>query len=195
MPPIANSASPFVVAAILLLGCDGPNLPRQFLRAEDYYDHGLTLSDDGQYSEAIDRFDQAIRLDPDQVDWFRSRSIARYQVADYSGSVSDLNEAIRREPRNARALNSRAWQLATCPDVSVRSGPQAIIDANVACELSDWKIAEWIDTLAAAHAEVGNFDAAVIWQKQAMATAPDMRKRFFSQRIELYESGEPYRQH
>ena len=132
---------------------------------------------------------------PGQGDWFRNRSFARRQVVDYLGSVSDLDEAIRREPENAGALNSRAWRLATCPDASVRSGQQAIIDANLACELSDWKLAEWIDTLAAAHAEVGSFDEAVKWQQQAMASAPETRKHFFEPRIELYKSGEPYRQH
>ena len=53
-----------------------------------------------------------------------------------------------------------------------------------------------LDTLAAAYAEAGQFDSAVNAQKEAMALLQDEeRKKDFSTRLKLYESGTPYREH
>jgi hypothetical protein len=51
-----------------------------------------------------------------------------------------------------------------------------------------------LDTLAAAYAEVGNFQDAVEWEKKALALVPDDQKTPFRERLEFYERREPYRQ-
>ena len=52
----------------------------------------------------------------------------------------------------------------------------------------------WLDTLAAAYAEAGEFGKAVEWQQKAVAMAPENVKPDFRARLELYEAGKPYRQ-
>src|SRR5262249_19208480 len=62
-----------------------------------------------------------------------------------------------------------AWLWATGPD-GVRDGKRAVEAATRACELTDWKENEFLDTLAAAYAEVGDFDKAVEYQKKAVSS-------------------------
>jgi serine/threonine protein kinase len=90
-------------------------------------------------------------------------------------------------------LNAHAWRQATHPAAEVRDGPRAIENATKACELSDWKNPEHVDTLAAAYAEVGDFASAVEWQRKVLELlAEEPRPRSdFKGRLKQYESGQP----
>src|SRR5262249_50887212 len=109
------------------------------------------------------------------------------------------------------ALDRRAWIRATCPKDKYRDGVKAIEDAARACQLTDWKYPYFLDTLAAACAEAGQFDKAVEWQKKAIATLAaaygqaerqkaivaleerETRKKEFEDRLKLYQERKPYR--
>ena len=112
---------------------------------------------------------------------------------DYNQAIRDYNEAIRLDSKSP-AWNQRAWLQATCPDEKYRDGKKAVADATRACELTSWKDATNLDTLAAAYAESENFDEAVKWQEQAIAFASPAIKATFESRIVLYRDGKPYRE-
>lgn len=95
-------------------------------------------------------------------------------------------------------LEKLARLQATYPAAEFRDGPKAIENATKACELTDWKNANYVDTLAASYAEAGDFDSAVKWQKKAIElltedTSAESRSDYES-RLNLYQSGKPYRQ-
>ena len=58
--------------------------------------------------------------------------------------------------------------LGTCFEDHFRNGKWAMAEATRACELTRWRDPDCLDTLAAACAEVGDYDAAMKWQTQAI---------------------------
>ena len=68
----------------------------------------------------------------------------------------------------AVAYEMRAWLRATSPDANFRDGKQALIDAKQACKLSNDNDAQSLDTLAAAYAEVGEFESAIDAEDRAI---------------------------
>ncbi len=92
-------------------------------------------------------------------------------------------------------LNERAWSLATDADRSQRDGGEAVELATRACRGSAFEHAMYLDTLAAAYAEVGNFEEAVRWQKQAIEREGQGRySKEYRERLGLYTRKIPYHQ-
>ena len=118
-------------------------------------------------------------------------------LADFTGALRAGRTAIQSNPGNAEGYNSLAWLLATCPDATIRDGKQAVLNAQKACDLTSSKDARYLDTLAAACAEAGDFAEAVKQQQMALKSpgtfsATEMlmaRKRLLD-----YRNRRPYRE-
>ena len=89
----------------------------------------------------------------------------------------------------------RALQFNTSGDDKLRDGKRAIEYATRACELTDWKMVVYLDTLAAAYAEAGQFDEAIRFEKKVLAD-PAFDARLnpeAKRRVELYLQKKPSR--
>ena len=77
----------------------------------------------------------------------------------------------------------------------MRNGKEALEKSLRACELSSWESADIVDTLAAAYAEVGDFDRATKYQMQAinMSGVYGPARKKMQERLELYRQHKPYR--
>lgn len=117
---------------------------------------------------------------------------------------AEINQARRAEVEQLRArvdagdiaaLNVLAWMLATCGDASLRNGVEAIKLAEKAVSVTSRTNAAYLDTLAAARAETGDFTGAVRTQKEALKLATTKAERAeFGSRLRLYETNTPYRE-
>jgi TPR repeat protein len=97
------------------------------------------------------------------------------------------------ESGNASELNDIAWSLATSARTEGRDGRNAIAFAQKAVEATGRNEPNYVDTLAAAYAEAGDFQKAVAIQEEAIALLKDeAAKKDFSSRLKVYESGMPY---
>jgi tetratricopeptide (TPR) repeat protein len=134
-------------------------------------------------------------LDPKNSGVFLDRGATLEAKRDYEKALADYNEAIRLDGMNAAFHNAHGWLLATCPDAKYRNAKKAVESAKRACELTNWKDASVIDTLAAACAEAGDFDAAVKWEKKALESPSAFSKEDLErmqQRLKLYENRQAY---
>src|SRR5262249_59963477 len=63
----------------------------------------------------------------------------------------------------------RSWPERHPKDARYRDRKKAVESARKACELTDWKVPDCMDSLAAAYAETGEFTKAIEWQEKALA--------------------------
>ncbi|WP_420854429.1 sel1 repeat family protein [Shewanella zhuhaiensis] len=96
------------------------------------------------------------------------------------------------------ALGNAAWILATCPEAKYRDGSRAV---TLALKLLSENANDPtnLDNLAAAYAELGDFNNAVAAQQRAIAALEhskqtDLKAEEFHQRLKHYQQGKPYRE-
>jgi hypothetical protein len=159
----------------------------------DYSNRGFIWHAKGEHDSAFADYNEAIRLNPKNTSAYNGRGKTWSGKKEYDKAIADYAVAIRLGPNDAGAYSNRAWLLATCPDAKFRDGVRAIESATRACELSRWKDGSTLDTLAAACAEAGDFDAAVRWQEKGMLTNPEAREAYRT-RLNLYRAKKPYRE-
>lgn len=159
----------------------------------NYY-RGLAYFEKGDNDKAIADFTQAIQLDPKNADAYGRRGDAYSKQGDYDKAMADYQQAIRLNPKNVVAYHNLAWILATCPQAAFRDGKKAVENATKACELTEWKDSLYVDMLATANAEAGDFDNAVKWENQYLGTlnlrASDIADA--KERLALYQAHQPH---
>jgi len=157
---------------------------------------GIALQHLGKLDAAIASYNEATRLEPTYSRAFLDRAGVWHEKQEYAEALKDLNEAIRLDPKKFEALQLGAWILATSPQANVRDGKRAVEMAQRACELTQWKQPEYLDTLAAAHAELGQFDEAVKWQAKAIELLVARKEETVRYRnnLETYEKRLPIRE-
>jgi tetratricopeptide (TPR) repeat protein len=148
------------------------------------------------YTQAIADYTEAIKLSPGNPWLLIARAAAFESMSDYARALADYDEAIRHDPKSGEAHCGRAWLLASCPDQQLRNGRGAVESATRACELSNWKNADSIEALAAAHAEAGQFEEAIRHQETAARLITDSHAQTLCKsRLGLYKQRRPWRRY
>ncbi len=138
-----------------------------------YLGRGCVSIRERKWSQAREDMDMVVRLKPAHFTAAILRADMEERVGNHQQALDELDHLVKITEADfplecARALNGRAWLLATCPSPSFRNADQAIADAKRACKLTNWRVPDLIDTMAAAYAEAGDWDSAVRFQQQAI---------------------------
>jgi tetratricopeptide (TPR) repeat protein len=164
--------------------------------APAFSNRGLTYLVKGDAARAIEDLDQAILLAPDLADAYNNRGHAWRARGDASRAIADFSRVIQLDPKFADAYDTLALTLATSADAKVRDGKKAVAQAQRACELTSWKNAYYLNTLAAAYAEAGDLATAGAMQEKAIGLKQftPAGETAAMERLRMYRAGKPFRE-
>lgn len=160
--------------------------------------------------KAIDVMSEILDTDPKNMLALRSRGDTLLSVGDHAAAIEDYEKALEiignleltdaspeQKSEAAAVYNNLSWVLSTSPNDSVRDGQRAVELGKKAAELSDFKEAHILSTLAAGYAEVGNFDKAIEWSTKAVELGREeehAQLEQLEQELESYQQGKPWRE-
>ncbi|MEO0532036.1 MAG: tetratricopeptide repeat protein [Planctomycetota bacterium] len=149
--------------------------------------------------EAIEVLTSVLDIDPGNELALRLRGDMLLYKGDHEAAVEDFEAVLELNPLDAGVLNNYAWTLATSPFDDVRDGEKAVELATKACEVTEYGAPHILSTLAAAHAEAGDYDAAIKRSEEAVAKAEELGTLDgydgqLEAELNCYRSGEPWRE-
>lgn len=118
--------------------------------------------------QALADYQRAIALDPRSIPAYEGRGRIWRKGGENEKVVANFAALARMLPDDPIGHRELAWILATCDKDSIREGGRALREATAACELTKWADPGCLEALAAACAEVGDFESAVDWQTRAL---------------------------
>jgi tetratricopeptide (TPR) repeat protein len=155
---------------------------------------GTALQSKGDHATAIQHFDAALQSNANDAAVYYNRGRANQYTGNYAAAAKDYAESVRVNPAYLPGYNNVAWLAATCPDEKYRNGKLALEYAQKAVEITQGKVWEVLDTLAAAQAENGDLAAAVKTSEQAISLGSDAAIHGgVRDRMTLYQEGQKYR--
>ena len=167
-------------------------LKPEFMEAR--FNLASTLHSHGQLDEAIQYYLQVLSIMPKHptvhsrvADAYRARGEAAKAAKHYE-------EALRIKGDFPLALSGLASLRATSLDPKWRDGALALSLAMRACEITQYRMPQALDALAAAYAEQGEFKDAATWQEKSIGLSPEDQKSGLKDRLKLYEEEKPYRE-
>ena len=158
-----------------------------------YFNRGNAYGSINQLEKAIGDFTKAIEVNSNFAVAYYSRGIAHNRLKQYQRAMRDYARAIEIEPTGASSYDALAWLLATCPVDRWRSGTRAVNYAEQACELTGNSQPQYISTLAAACAEVGDYKRAVELQEMALQAIPENLREPYRNRLQLFRKNKTLR--
>jgi tetratricopeptide (TPR) repeat protein len=150
-----------------------------------------------EWTDALKDYQVILTARPGDFQALLGTASALYGAGELEKALGVYMDIMQRYPQEAQPFNDCAWLLATGTKDGVRNGQRAVVLASQACELTSYQNAGYLDTLAAAFAEKGEFENARKWQEEAVKASvqePPEVQAELKARIDLYKQNKPYRE-
>ena len=164
--------------------------------AATHINKGYALALQGKLEGATVHLTQALWLDPNsaQAHYYLGRVLI--QRGKINEAIMHFEHALRLKPDWVEPMNELAWLLSTSKESTMRNPDKAIRLAQRACELTNYKQPDFLDTLAIAYAATSDFSKAIETAEKALelcqSPKQDTLKREIENRLALYRAGKSY---
>ncbi len=164
---------------------------------------GLLYVADKRNQQGVEVFTQVLAEDGKRWSALRDRGDGYLNLGKHAEAIEDLTAAAKLHPvaddaklkaSRAGILNNLAWVLSTSPDDKLRDGKKAVQLATEACELTDFKAAHILSTLASSYAETGDFENAMKWSAKSVEVGEPEMKEELGKELESYKNKKPWRE-
>ena len=153
------------------------------------------LGTKGRLAEALQHFEQALAIRPQDVEVLRSAAMTRTLLGQVEEGIRYYEKVLEIEPKDLDALNNIAWIRSAHLEAAHRDARQAVLLAEQARDWSPEPNAVIFDTLAAAYAEAGRYEEAVAACGRAIelarAKGQEAEARRFEEHLALFRAGRP----
>ena len=150
------------------------------------------------YGNALTDYNRAVQFDPEAAEAYVYRGEAFAELGDYDRAAEDYRRAVQLDNTLGTAYRSIAWLMATCPEERFRETDRALAAAKKAIELDGSDHFQYVQTLAAAYANAGQFEQAQEDQQKAIelaeGQATEDQLQMLRSAMQQYEQQQPYRQ-
>jgi tetratricopeptide (TPR) repeat protein len=108
--------------------------------AEDWFNSGLALANQGMYEEAIKAYDQAILLEPNNAGLRIIKGDALCNIGKYDEAITAYDKAISIDFNNVDAWNGKAWALNSKGKYN-----EALMACDIAIKRNPKHVQAWIN--------------------------------------------------
>lgn len=155
-----------------------------------------------RFNKALETYEDILSAQPGNVGAIIARADTVLGMGKHEQAVADYETSIDLEMSDRQkehVWNNLAWVLATSPNDKVRNGKRAVELAKKACELTEYKEAYILSTLASGYAENGEFDEAIKWSTKAVELAKkkptrDDQVEDLQKELDSYKQKKPWRE-
>jgi tetratricopeptide (TPR) repeat protein len=149
----------------------------------------------GRSADSLPHYAEIIRTNPAASQAQFGYGMALVRMRRYREARDRLSMAVDTYPDQAGFAHALARLLAAAPDATVRDGRRALMLMEGLFRTQ--RTLEMMQTMAMTQAELGNYEEAVNWQRQALAAATQARRGDLASRLQenltLYENRQPCR--
>jgi tetratricopeptide (TPR) repeat protein len=151
----------------------------------------------GDSSAAIDAFTNVLKAQPKDVACWYNLGNAYRADGQLEKALEMYRHTLEIQPQMTLAANNLAWILATHPRADLRDGAAAVKWAEQVCEQTNHGQPSFLDTLACAYAETGEFDKAVATAAKAVQMLTEKGQAAaaatIQARLEIFRQNQPFR--
>ena len=153
------------------------------------------LRERGQLREAVSHYEQIVRIDPRIAQAWLEEGMALVRLKRYQEARDRLIKGMEVHPDHPGFAHMLARLMAAAPDDRVRDGQRAL--ALIQGLLTNHRDPDTGETMAMALAELGRYEDAATWQREAIAAAKQAGDDGLAQRmgenLKRYQRHEPCR--
>jgi tetratricopeptide (TPR) repeat protein len=141
---------------------------------EFWCSYGTLLNKHGKFAQAEEHLIRAVVQQPGFGAAQFQLALAQDRQGEYADAIGHYEATLAATPDDAATLNNLALIYATATNQEVRSSKMAVLLATRACDATSGQNARYLDTMARACADDGDFFQAIAWEDKAVRRAAQL---------------------